>query len=304
MLDNNREKVLAEIFEHLTAPAGQIPNIETIRESVENYGRGETGKGLQLCKQTKAVIEGVNAVWLTPPTIEQNSKLLYVHGGGWCAGSLSSHISLAAEFAYRSKREVLIPEYALAPEAPFPAGLDDVSVCFQYIKENNSTGPSQLGAVAIVGDSAGANLAAAYTIKAISEGLAIPDELIMLSGYLNVSSKSMNFNDAAINDPIVIEAGVGISAMAYGVDEHSVNPLVSPDQVSEAIIAKFPKTLLQTSGAEVLRDQSIAFSKKLWNAGVYAKLSVWPDMPHVWHVFVTSLKEADEALNEIANFLK
>jgi len=69
-------------------------------------------------------------------------------------------------------------------------------------------------------------------------------------------------------------------------------------------LAQLPPTLIQASAAETLRGQALAFAQRLWAAGLWARLSLWPDMPHVWHAFIGQLPEADAALADGAAFLR
>ncbi|WP_010186271.1 alpha/beta hydrolase [Sphingomonas sp. PAMC 26605] len=303
---------VARTFAHLanlvseTPPAGADP-IAFMRAQVERYGAAEPVSVPADVEVRPVSVDGIGAEWLLPAGWKQgpHARLVYLHGGAWAAGSLNSHRPLAASLAKRLGYPVLLVAYALAPEHPFPAGLNDCAAALAWARTNGPEGEGATASLFLAGDSAGGNFAAAATVKGIVEGGEVPDRLLLLSGALELSH---NEGRAGIIDPLNSFARQeaqfeGIHFLYLQERAQPSDPLVSPLQASDATIARFPPTLLQVSNSEFLLWDGQHFAAKLIAGGVRTQLSVWAGLPHVWQIF-PSLPETDAALGEAATFLK
>ncbi len=292
---------LAAVIAHLRQPppAGLDP-IAGMRALVADYGMGCSGPGLAACQVKPVMIGQCAAEWLVPPQAG-DARLVYLHGGGWVAGSPTSHRAIAAELALGSRRAVLVPDYRLAPEHPFPAGLADAAAALGHAARHGPDGPGAAAGVALAGDSAGGNMAA---VLALSLGPAVPalDRLLLISPFLAVAEAPDGFA-GPVDDPVVALAGMALVAGLYAPAMASDDPRISPLNAHAEALAGLPPTLIQASAAETLRGQALLFAQRLWSAGRWARLSLWPDMPHVWHAFIGQLPEADSAIAEAAAFL-
>ena len=135
---------LAEVFDHLRRePEEAVDPVAAMRAMVEGYGMGCAGAGLSACRVVPVRIGAVMAEWLVPPDAG-DGRIVYCHGGGWVAGSLTSHRTLAAELAYLSGFAVLVPDYRLAPEHPFPAAPIDCEAATRWV----ASSPAELGRTA------------------------------------------------------------------------------------------------------------------------------------------------------------
>jgi epsilon-lactone hydrolase len=153
-----------------------------------------------------------------------------------------------------------------------------------------------------MGDSAGGNLAAASMINALTGGTVVPDALIMLSPVTDFRPASTPVLGTV--DSVALGSGRS-SIVDYYLQGNCADddPLASPLAASAEILAGFPPTLVQVGSDEYLRDQGVDFAAALWNAGVPVHLSVWPNMPHVFQLFIQELGCARRAIREIAEFL-
>lgn len=294
---------LDRIFAHLASPpaAGDSP-LAAMRAMVEDYGMGASGDGLVACRRLPTMIGSLEAEWLVPPGASTSQRIVHLHGGGWSAGSISSHRAFAAEIAYRTGQAVLLPAYRLAPEHPFPAGLDDAMAALAHAQV---MGPEGLGTsrVAVSGDSAGGNLAVAVAARCIEEGLQVPLALWLVSPFLAPDLPADRFA-APLRDPVVDPLSTAGVAQIYAPGVDVLDPRISVLRTTAKTLADFPPVLLQASGAEALREQAVRFADAVWKAGAWLKLSLWPGMPHVWPVFVGILPEAEQAIIEASAFLK
>jgi acetyl esterase/lipase len=295
---------LAEIFAHLAQePEDGADPIAAMRAMVEGYGMGCAGKGLAACRVVPVRIGDMAAEWLVPPDAG-DGRLVYCHGGGWVAGSLTSHRTLAAELALLSGFAVLVPDYRLAPEHPFPAGLTDCAAALAHAAANGPDGAGPCSRLALAGDSAGGNLAVACALGlAPVPHIPQPDRVVLLSPFLGIEPVEGGFAQAP-DDPVVAGDSMGLVAALYAPGRDLDDPAISPLLAADSILARLPPTLIQASAAETLRGQALAFAQRVWPLDGPLRLSLWPAMPHVWHIFMGKLPEADAALAEAAAFLR
>jgi monoterpene epsilon-lactone hydrolase len=295
---------LVEVFDHLRRePEEGVDPVAAMRAMVEGYGMGCAGAGLAACRVVPVRIGALMAEWLVPPDAG-DGRIVYCHGGGWVAGSLTSHRTLAAELAYLSGFAVLVPDYRLAPEYPFPAGLTDCASALAYASQNGPDGPGPCDRIALAGDSAGGNLAAAIALGlAPLAGVPRPDRLVLLSPFLAIEPVAGGFAREP-DDPAVAGDAMGLVGDLYAPGHNPEDPAISPLRAADSVLQHLPPTLIHASAAETLRGQALAFAQRVWGLGGPLRLSFWPDMPHVWPVFMGKLVEADEALREAADFLR
>jgi acetyl esterase/lipase len=264
---------------------------------------GCSGAGLAACRVVPLRIGSIAAEWLVPPSAGP-ARIVYCHGGGWVAGSLSSHRALAAELALTSGQAVLVPDYRLAPEHAFPAGLTDCSEALVFARNNGPDGAKPCEQLALAGDSAGGNLAAAIALG-LSPASDVPqvDRLLLISPFLGIEPITGGFVGEP-DDPAVVSEAMGLVAQLYASQHNTAHPAISPMLADGPLLARLPTTLIQASAAETLRGQALAFAQRAWSLGRPLRLSLWPDMPHVWPVFMGKLPEADAALREAGEFLR
>lgn len=297
-----RKAALEAIFAHLAKPPEQTDVLAALRASAEGYSMGQKGRGALECRPSEITLDGRPALWLTPPEARRDLRLLHLHGGGWVAGSIESHRALAAELAWLTRASILVPSYRLAPEHPFPAGLEDAITALNYVRNHGPSGAGSSAAVGLSGDSAGGNLAAAVALQCTAVGMTGPDRVALFSPFLSLSLGPPAFQ-SPVRDPIVAQEGIDVVASLYAGAVKAPNPLIEPLSSPDPILDLFPPTLIQASAAECLRDQAFAFANRLWAVGAQARLSLWSDMPHVWHLFLETLPDARAALTEAAAFL-
>jgi epsilon-lactone hydrolase len=238
--------------------------------------------------------------WLVAPGADTTRRLVYLHGGGWVAGDLESHRPIAGALARMAGRAVLLVDYRLAPEQPFPAGYNDCEMALHWAHENGPEGPVPATTVALAGDSAGANLAAAVALAACGAG-AGPERLVLICSALDGTVAA----GPAGTDNAPDAAGLAAMMQLYAQGATPLaDPRISPLLAGDHAFALLPPTLLQASASEYLLGQSQQFAARLAANNVRSILSIWPDMPHVWHAFLTLLPEAHAALAEVAAFLR
>ena len=203
---------LAEVFAHLRrGPDPVLDPVSAMRSMVEGYGMGCAGEGLTACRVGPVQVGARAAEWLVPPEAGER-RIVYLHGGGWVAGSLASHRAIAAELALLSGMAVLVPDYRLAPEHPFPAALIDCAAALTHAAANGPDSPGACDRLALAGDSAGGNLAAAVALGlAPLADVPRPERLMLFSPFLGVEPVNGGFAHEP-DDPAV--AGEELAAAA------------------------------------------------------------------------------------------
>ncbi|MES2017343.1 MAG: alpha/beta hydrolase [Pseudomonadota bacterium] len=203
--------------------------------------------------------------------------LVFAHGGGFASGDLETHDVLARTIARRAQANVLVVDYRLAPEAPFPAGLHDVYAVLQWAAENAAQIGGDPARIAVGGDSAGGNLAAAAALMARDQhGPRIVAQWLMYP-MLGVTQDTPSWREhGATRFPTrdVIEQVLAAYAPDPVLREE---PLVAPVL---AQLAGLPPALVQVGDLDPLLDEGRDYARRLVQAGVRAEAVVYPGQGH------------------------
>lgn len=220
-------------------------------------------------------------------------RLLLLHGGGYVSGSPRTHRKLAAWLARAAAVEVIVPEYRLAPEHPFPAGLNDALAVWQDLRQ--APGP-----LALVGDSAGGGLALALMLSLRDRGLAQPDAAALLCPWADLTGLAASHVLRAPQETIISHQGLQEAAEDYAAGQDLRHPLISP---VFADLTGLPPLLIDVAGDELLLDDAALIAAHAQAVGVPARFRVWPGLWHTWHHAAGSCDAADEAIAAIADFI-
>lgn len=247
-------------------------------------------------KLEKANLNGVPAEWQVVPDSASNRVLLYFHGGGQNLGSIKSHRLLTVELGRITQMKVLSVEYRLAPEHPFPAGIEDSFSSYQWLLAQGFE-PKD---IVIGGDSSGGSQVITTLLQIRDAGIAAPACAFALSPAIDYTNEGKTRYVNRQTD-YLSNAGIFWWDVAYLADADPYHPLVSP---VFADLHGLPPILIQVTNNEILYDHSIRFAQRAEAAGVDITLQEWPDLLHVWqHYGLYELPEAKEALNKIGEFI-
>jgi acetyl esterase len=226
--------------------------------------------------------------------------LVYLHGGGWITGSIESTDVLCAEVALRGGFCVASVDYRLAPDAPYPAALDDADAAVRWLEANATSLSVDMTRVAVGGDSAGGNLAAALAIR------------LRDRGALRLRAQALIYPvlDATLSCPSMTEfTGWGLRvrdmtvyADAYAGAADRTTAELSPLLVADA--AGLPPAFLVTAGLDCLRDEGRRYGERLLEAGVRVSYSHYQRLPHGFISLARLCPEAAQVLEEMAAFLR
>ncbi len=220
---------------------------------------------------------GVAGRWITAAGSDPDRAVLLLHGGGFSAGSLTSHQRLGADLSMACGTRVLLIDYRLAPEHPFPAGLDDCVTAYRWLLDQGF----KPGHLAIAGDSAGGGLAVSTALCLKEDGLDQPAALIALSPWVNMACDGETMDSKAKDDPVANQAGLLRAANDYLNGHDNKDPLVSP---VFGDLRGLPPLFIQVGSREVLLDDSRKLAVRARADDVPVRLEEWPGLFHVWHM--------------------
>lgn len=228
--------------------------------------------------------------------------LLYLHGGGWVIGNLSSHDEICRWLANLGNAVVVCPDYRLAPEHKFPAGLDDCTAALRFMAENAGELGIDPARIAVAGDSAGGNLAAVLALLS-RDGLAPPLAAQILI-YPNTDARQTADSYRRFG------TGFGLTAatMAWFRDHYlrtsgdmtdwRVSPLLASSHAGAA------PAFVVIAGHDILTDEGTAYAERLRIEGVPVVLRHWPGQIHGFVSMGRHILAARQAVSEAAAWLQ
>jgi acetyl esterase len=245
----------------------------------------------------------IRARLYTPPGTQDPAPLLvYFHGGGWVIGDLDTHDDPCCFLAAHSGARLLSVDYRLAPENPFPAAAEDAFAAYEWAAAN----AEQLGVdprrIAVGGDSAGVNLAAATCLMAREAGA--PSPAMQLLVY-----------------PVTETAGTAASRRTFAegflltrgdmdwFEDHYLPPAVDREDprvalLNAADLAGLPPAYVAVAGFDPLRDEGEAFAQRLREAGVQVALRRHPGLVHTFANLTAVCPSARQAMLEAAGAVR
>jgi epsilon-lactone hydrolase len=240
---------------------------------------------------------GVPAEWVSVAGASGDAVLLYLHGGGYCIGSINTHRGMAARLAQACRARALNLDYRLAPEHPHPAAVDDAVAAYRWLLDRG-VAPAQ---IVLGGDSAGGGLVMATLLALRDAGHPLPVAGFCLSPWVDLECSGETMTTKADVDPMVGKDGLTEMAAAYAGDHELRHPLVSP---LHADLSGLPPLLIQVGTAETLLDDAVRLADRARNAGMDVRLEAWDDLVHVFQAFAPMVPEAVEAIDGIGRFVR
>lgn len=291
-----RSEALENIVTMLRAQAAERGDAEM---TVEQWREAYDGLGALLPTAEGVAVErtdagGVPAEWIGTG---DGPVVVYVHGGGYCIGSLDSHRSMLTHLASAIDGRVLAVHYRLAPEHPFPAALDDVCAAYRWALDQGVESDRAV----IGGDSAGGGLTLATLVALRDAGDPLPAAGVCLSPWADLTQSGATIAEKADVDPMVRAEDLHRWAAAYAGDADFASPSISP---LFADLSGLPPLLVEVGTAEILLDDARRVAARARAAGVDISTYEGPDLIHVWHFFAGAVPEANEGIERVARFVR
>lgn len=247
-------------------------------------------------KTRPLMIRDIPALW-----IDVNAKnhrvILFLHGGAFNIGSIESHKEYAARLGQAADANVLLIEYRLAPEHPFPAGLDDAVAAYHWLLVQGYSCKN----IAIAGDSAGGGLALSTSMRLRDEGSPLPACLCLMSPWTDLTMSGDSVKDNATTDIMLNPLWTRQLAHNYAGPDGLANPLASPHFGD---YKGLPPMITHAADDEILLSDARRMTQKAVQAGVDATLEEYRGVWHIWHTHAGFMPESKKALNKMGEFIQ
>lgn len=248
--------------------------------------------------------------WTLTEGYDPDKRILYMHGGAFSVGSDISHRPLSVALARRTKSAVFVPNYRLMPENSRRDGITDTRAAYDWILDNGPDGPTPVKSLGLGGDSAGGNLVLMLANWARNNAKRQPDAVITFSPTTDatLSSPSMKGNletDLMLQPLLRPLLKVPRVLLLPAMKKHYGMKPADPDQSPIFDdLSNLPPTLILASSDEMLHDDGARYAAKMEAAGSPVTFQSWGGgLPHVWTIFDDHIPEADQALDEVGDFL-
>ena len=252
---------------------------------------------MKLSKDVKAEkfkINDINAEWIIPDNPKEGKVLLYIHGGGFISGSCETHRMHVAKFAKGTQLKSLVFDYRLAPEHPFPAGLEDCVDIYNWLLEQGYKSEN----IIIGGESAGGTLTLSLLLALKERGIQFPKAAFSISPVTDLRCKAESFTYNSKND-IAPMGSWDIWTKLYIGDNDPTLPLLSPQMGN---FEGLPPLLVCVGTHEIHLDDCVNVAKKAEGHGVDVTLSKWENMVHAFPIMSPLFPEAKQAMDEICEY--
>ena len=220
--------------------------------------------------------------------------LLYLHGGGYIIGSASTHKGIAGHLARLSGCEVIIPDYRLAPEHPYPAAPDDAESVYLALLSQGKAASH----IALAGDSAGGGLSLALAMRLREHGHPLPSSITCFSPWTDLSEQQLYQPEC---EPVLHASWTQNAAKMYAGNTPLTNPMISP---VFGVLSGLPPLLIQVGSQEILLNDATRLADVAKRDGVETHLEIYNNLWHVFQVHSGQLDRATEALKVAAEHIR
>jgi acetyl esterase/lipase len=309
LLDRSR-KLLLDVDQAVAATlavSGElVGRIAKLFEPLEGLVAGDTE-----LVATRAAFESLNAKFQPPPgtvtrpvtaggvpslhvapNAEVGCTVLYLHGGGHVVGSAFGYQPHAGALAAAAETGVLVPDYRLAPEHPFPAGLEDALRAYGWLVEQ-AGGPEQ---VVVAGDSSGGGLVMSLLLSLKRDGLPLPAGAVVFCPWVDLTLRSSSGTTA----PLAGDEDARRCAAAYLAGHPADDPIVDP---VHADLSGLPALLIQAATGDARLADAKALAQRAEEDGVAVRLALYPVQAHAFQLFWSFLPEAADAMEAAGTFI-
>lgn len=269
-------------------------SVTKFREDVEKAtARMKMPKGVTTREET---IDNFKSEWIIPEKSIGGKVLLYIHGGGFISGSCKTHRMHVAKFAKGSQLQSLVFDYRLAPEHPFPAGLEDCVKAYQWLLEKGY----QPQDIIVGGESAGGTLTLSLLLALKEQEISMPKAAFSISPVTDLRCMADSFNYNTKNDIAPMGSWDVWTKLYIGNNDPTLS-LLSP-QMGD--FTGLPPLLICVGTHEIHYDDCVSVAQKAKEHGVEVILSEWPKMVHAFPILSPLFPEAKNAMDEICEFVQ
>jgi acetyl esterase len=244
---------------------------------------------------------GVRVYWPAESQGKLPPVVMFFHGGGFAVGDLDTHDGTARQHAAAAGAVVVSVDYRLAPENPYPAAVDDAWAATQWVAAHASELAADPTRLAVAGDSAGGNLAAAVAQRARAEGgPTIAFQLLWYPALMSDNTLPSITENA--DAPILTAAAIEGFARWYAGDLTEPTPGMAPGRATD--LAGLPPAYIAVAGHDPLRDDGVRYAELLAAAGVPVELHLAPTLVHGYLGYAGVVPAATEAADRALSALR
>ena len=265
---------------------------------------------------TEKEFGGVSCSIICPELFSANRAMIYIHGGNFIAGSRQSWTSFCSTFATATSTKIILPEFRLAPEHPFPAQAEDIENVFKSVllseKTNlkmNSTDDIDIKEdkekpeIIIAADSTGASIALSFLLGLDKKYLSEISKIILLSPILEYSFDDATVALKKLKDEVTNAESIRQCACMYTYESNISSYSVSPIKAEDSLYEGFPEFYIQCGAKELMLPYNKQFELKLARSGVKCTLDIVEDMMFLFQLADESLMEAYESITRIGDWI-
>lgn len=256
--------------------------------------------GPELTEVRDLEADGVKTRLYRPSDAADLPLLVFLHGGGWMLGDLDTHDAMYRHLAARAGSAMLAVDYRLAPEHPFPAGLQDADKAFLWARDEAERLGCNPAMVALGGESAGANLTAAITLQLRDRGEAQPMFQLLIHPVTDMAFGLPSIN--AVRAPGIERDYLEACRRLYVGDADISDPLISPLRAADH--RGLARAIVITAEEDPLRDDGEHYAQALVAAGVETLAVRLPGLPHGFLFLPTELRAVDAAFDTVARLAR
>lgn len=233
----------------------------------------------------------------TPASNNSNRPVvIYYHGGGWVIGSRNSHDALCRQIANEGDFIVVSVDYRMGPEAPFPAAPTDSLAAYKWALQNIGEYDGNPEKIAVAGDSAGGNLSAVVALMARDENIQLPTFQWLIYPATNMNMTSGSHQSLAegyfLTNSLMTWFQKQYLQSSADKDDWRASPLIAKS------LSGLPPALIQTAGYDPLKDEGIAYARRLNEEGSNASHTDYPGMIHGFINLGGAIDAAKTAISE------
>jgi monoterpene epsilon-lactone hydrolase len=240
---------------------------------------------------------GLPALWAVPKGASTDRVLMCIHGGGFQGGSIYTHRKMFGHLAKAAGARALVVSYHLLPEGVFPVPAADVLSAYRWLLDQGISA----GHIAFAGDSVGAWLAVTVQLDARDQGLPLPAAALLISPCVDMETTGDSYQTNQDSDPFfkldVVRAIIGGFLGGTDARDPRANPLY-------ADLSGLGPLYIQAGGDETLADDARLLDEHARKAGVEVRLDMFPGMLHTFQLAAGRAPEADDAIRELASFVR
>jgi acetyl esterase/lipase len=242
---------------------------------------------------TRPVTAGGVPSLVVSPGQGHEPSVIYLHGGGYVLGSAFGYQPHAGALAAAAQTGILVPDYRLAPEHPFPAAVEDAQRAYLWLRER-SPEPER---IVLAGDSCGGGLLLSLLLTLKRDGLPLPAGAVIFCPWLDLTLRTAATSDA----PLASDEDARRCVQAYLAGHPADDPIVDP---LRADLSGLPPMLIQAATGDARLADAKALAAQAEDHGVDTRLELFPVQAHAFQLFWSFLPEAADAMETAGAFIR